>query len=204
MEAKKWHTRLQFRGQHNAAVARTGGSSRQATRAMVAAAEQGVHLYAGRTLSGDDFAAATQAPPNHHRQQAEEDQLVRKFAQTLRDGDASVGLQAWLAMVSRAFPSWKRSILTESDLCHACSDHANEDGETPGQERAESAPAESAQKTARQAEELAAARLRRRSRCVSCMHGSERVAVPVLILSDPTDRECPLSLQPGHGVRRHE
>eukprot|EP01047_Picozoa_sp_COSAG01_P001927 COSAG01_NODE_48_length_31904_cov_21.696997_11_plen_144_part_00 len=104
---------------------------------MVAAAEQGVHLYAGRTLSGDDVAAATQAP--------EEDQLVRKFAQTLRDGDASVGLQAWLAMVSRAFPSGKRSILTEIYLCHACSDHEIEDrnaragagGERAGGERAE-------------------------------------------------------------------
>jgi hypothetical protein len=30
--------------------------------------------------------------------------------------------------VSRAFPSWKRSILTEIHLCHACSDHETEDG----------------------------------------------------------------------------
>eukprot|EP01047_Picozoa_sp_COSAG01_P009773 COSAG01_NODE_405_length_17466_cov_554.403697_5_plen_76_part_00 len=27
------------------------------------------------------------------------------------------------AQVSRPFPSWKRSILTEMYLCHACSDH---------------------------------------------------------------------------------
>jgi hypothetical protein len=30
--------------------------------------------------------------------------------------------------VSRAFPSWNRSILTEIYLCHACSDHEIEDG----------------------------------------------------------------------------
>jgi hypothetical protein len=30
--------------------------------------------------------------------------------------------------VSRAFPSWKRSIVTEIYLCHACSDHEIEDG----------------------------------------------------------------------------
>jgi hypothetical protein len=37
--------------------------------------------------------------------------------------------------VSRAFPSWNRSILTEFYLCHACSDQEIEDGnmETPGQ-----------------------------------------------------------------------
>jgi hypothetical protein len=29
--------------------------------------------------------------------------------------------------VSRAFSSWNRSILTEIHLCHACSDHENED-----------------------------------------------------------------------------
>jgi hypothetical protein len=33
-----------------------------------------------------------------------------------------------LAIVSRAFPSWKRSILTEIDLCHACAYHEIEDG----------------------------------------------------------------------------
>ena len=32
------------------------------------------------------------------------------------------------AAVSRAFPSWKQSILTEIYLCHACSDHEIEDG----------------------------------------------------------------------------
>jgi hypothetical protein len=31
-------------------------------------------------------------------------------------------------LVSRAFPSWKRSILTEIYLCHACSYHETEDG----------------------------------------------------------------------------
>jgi hypothetical protein len=35
--------------------------------------------------------------------------------------------------VSRAFPSWKRSILAEIYLCHACSYHEIEDMETPGQ-----------------------------------------------------------------------
>jgi hypothetical protein len=30
--------------------------------------------------------------------------------------------------VSQAFPSWKRSILTEIYLCHACSYHEIEDG----------------------------------------------------------------------------
>eukprot|EP01047_Picozoa_sp_COSAG01_P012431 COSAG01_NODE_561_length_15460_cov_95.444307_3_plen_79_part_00 len=30
--------------------------------------------------------------------------------------------------VSRAFPSWNRSILAEIYLCHACSDHETEDG----------------------------------------------------------------------------
>jgi hypothetical protein len=30
--------------------------------------------------------------------------------------------------VSRVFPSWNRSILTEIYLCHACSDHDFEDG----------------------------------------------------------------------------
>jgi hypothetical protein len=33
-----------------------------------------------------------------------------------------------MAAVGRAFPSWKRSTLTEIYLCHACSDHAIEDG----------------------------------------------------------------------------
>jgi hypothetical protein len=33
-----------------------------------------------------------------------------------------------LASASRPFPSWKRFILTEIYLCHACSYHANEDG----------------------------------------------------------------------------
>eukprot|EP01047_Picozoa_sp_COSAG01_P004812 COSAG01_NODE_160_length_23692_cov_9.703599_18_plen_113_part_00 len=32
------------------------------------------------------------------------------------------------ALVSRAFPSWKRSILTEICLCHACFDHEIEGG----------------------------------------------------------------------------
>jgi hypothetical protein len=32
------------------------------------------------------------------------------------------------ALVSRAFPSWTRSILTEIYLCHACSDHVSEGG----------------------------------------------------------------------------
>eukprot|EP01047_Picozoa_sp_COSAG01_P002175 COSAG01_NODE_56_length_31088_cov_39.354771_11_plen_184_part_00 len=32
------------------------------------------------------------------------------------------------AAVSRAFPSWKRSVSTEIYLCHACSYHAIEDG----------------------------------------------------------------------------
>jgi hypothetical protein len=36
-------------------------------------------------------------------------------------------------LVSRAFPSCTRSILTEIYLCHACSDHEIEDMETPGQ-----------------------------------------------------------------------
>jgi hypothetical protein len=31
-------------------------------------------------------------------------------------------------IVSRVFPSWNRSILTEIYLCHACSDHEIEDG----------------------------------------------------------------------------
>jgi hypothetical protein len=35
--------------------------------------------------------------------------------------------------VSRAFPSWNRSILTEIYLCHACSYHEIEDGNAPGQ-----------------------------------------------------------------------
>eukprot|EP01049_Picozoa_sp_SAG25_P017106 SAG25_NODE_4256_length_854_cov_1.287417_3_plen_35_part_01 len=30
--------------------------------------------------------------------------------------------------MSRAFPSWKRSILTEIYLCHACSYHETEGG----------------------------------------------------------------------------
>jgi hypothetical protein len=33
-------------------------------------------------------------------------------------------------VVSRAFPSWKRSVLTEIYLCHACSYHEIEDGNT--------------------------------------------------------------------------
>jgi hypothetical protein len=37
--------------------------------------------------------------------------------------------------VSRAFPSWNRSILTEISLCHACSDHEVEDGNAPGRRR---------------------------------------------------------------------
>ena len=32
------------------------------------------------------------------------------------------------SFVSRAFPSWNRSILAESNLCHACSDQEIEDG----------------------------------------------------------------------------
>jgi hypothetical protein len=54
---------------------------------------------------------------------------------------ASVGLAAavylgtW-AHVSRAFPSWNRSILTEIYLCHACSYHEDRlRMETPGQVR---------------------------------------------------------------------
>jgi hypothetical protein len=36
-------------------------------------------------------------------------------------------------LVSRASPSWNRSILTEIYLCHACcSDHETEDGNGPG------------------------------------------------------------------------
>jgi hypothetical protein len=35
------------------------------------------------------------------------------------------------ARVSRAFPSWNRSILTEIYLCHACSSHEIEDGKRP-------------------------------------------------------------------------
>jgi hypothetical protein len=38
------------------------------------------------------------------------------------------GAPARRRRVSRAFPSWKRSLLTEIYLCHACSDHEIEDG----------------------------------------------------------------------------
>jgi hypothetical protein len=40
-----------------------------------------------------------------------------------------------ITAVSPAFPSWKRSILTEIYPCHACSYHEVEDMETPGQVR---------------------------------------------------------------------
>jgi hypothetical protein len=40
----------------------------------------------------------------------------------------SCGRAPELLSVSRAFPSWKRSILTEIFLCHACSYHETEDG----------------------------------------------------------------------------
>jgi hypothetical protein len=38
------------------------------------------------------------------------------------------------AAVSRAFPSWDRSILTEIYLCHACSYHHEVEDGNPGQE----------------------------------------------------------------------
>jgi hypothetical protein len=37
--------------------------------------------------------------------------------------------------VRRAFSSWKEPILTEIDLCHACSDHSKLRMKTPGQDR---------------------------------------------------------------------
>eukprot|EP01047_Picozoa_sp_COSAG01_P024456 COSAG01_NODE_1511_length_10068_cov_7.643731_14_plen_251_part_00 len=40
-------------------------------------------------------------------------------------------------MVSRPFPSWNRSILTEIYLCHTCSYHKIEDGNGPDRERAQ-------------------------------------------------------------------
>jgi hypothetical protein len=39
----------------------------------------------------------------------------------------SLSWQRLASTVSRAFPSWNRSILTEIYLCHACSDHERED-----------------------------------------------------------------------------
>jgi hypothetical protein len=39
-----------------------------------------------------------------------------------------VRVHAGVVWVSRAFPSWNRSILTEIYLCHACSYHETEDG----------------------------------------------------------------------------
>jgi hypothetical protein len=39
------------------------------------------------------------------------------------------------AAVGRAFPSWKRSILTEIDLCHACASQEILRMDTPGRRR---------------------------------------------------------------------
>jgi hypothetical protein len=49
-----------------------------------------------------------------------------------RDGEHDGDLHSGLARaVSRPFPSWNRSTLTEIYLCHACSDHEIEDGNGP-------------------------------------------------------------------------
>jgi hypothetical protein len=50
-----------------------------------------------------------------------------KRGPVFEDGELSYCLDDWVN-VSRAFPSWKRSILTEIYLCHACSYQEIEDG----------------------------------------------------------------------------
>eukprot|EP01047_Picozoa_sp_COSAG01_P025106 COSAG01_NODE_1573_length_9865_cov_132.568503_5_plen_103_part_00 len=60
-----------------------------------------------------------------------EPQLGRHGALPLLDGLAAAGLQE---AVSRPFPSWNRSILAESHLCHACSCHEILRTETAGQD----------------------------------------------------------------------
>jgi hypothetical protein len=57
--------------------------------------------------------SASAAPASQPRHQGRDGRLRRR-----RDH----------AMVSRPFPSWNRSILTEIYLCHACSCHEIEDG----------------------------------------------------------------------------
>jgi hypothetical protein len=51
----------------------------------------------------------------------------RAAARSRPRAQASGGRRGGGAWVSRAFPSWKRSILTEIYPCHACSDHVSED-----------------------------------------------------------------------------
>jgi glycerol-3-phosphate acyltransferase PlsY len=54
--------------------------------------------------------------------------LVRWFALEMSIDSKCASIKA---RVSRAFPSWDRSILTEIYLCHAFSYHEVEDGNAP-------------------------------------------------------------------------